>query len=256
MRTHKHAKFHTPHQPDNLCTEENIVELVDTPRMLHALKDLNSFDRIWLVWWFHKNSSWRPLVLPPRGDAKRRGVFATRSPHRPNPIGITSVPLIKIDGLQLHVGNCDLLDGTPILDIKPYISTVDSFPEASRGWIEEVESEMNTPPRYTVSLDDSAQEQRRWLQEFWSIDFLTKAIEILSRDPTPHKTRRISKGSNNEFRIGCGGWRAFFQIVNTDVRIVRLASGYPQELLIKDGYEKIPDREALLAFMQQFQGVP
>lgn len=250
MKTSKVVKFQTPHQPKDACDEENIVELIDTPRMIHTIRDLQSFDRVWLIWWFHKNSTWRPLVLPPRGSARRRGVFATRSPHRPNPIGITTVPLIKIDGLKLYVGNCDLLDGTPILDIKPYIHTVDSFPEASLGWIDEVEEELKLPPKFTVNFTELAHIQLDWLNKNWNIDFISRAQEVLSRDPSPHKTRRISRVGKEELRMGCGGWRVFFTTTKDVVLVNRIASGYPKHLLMQEGYEKIPDRDAQLEFME------
>ena len=102
------------------------------------LKDLDSFSHIWLLPWFHLNGHRKkPLVQPPRGGPKR-GVLATRAPHRPNPLGLSVVELIKIEGRVLHVRGLDLIDGTPILDIKPYISDYDAHPEASRGWLEDM----------------------------------------------------------------------------------------------------------------------
>ncbi|HRP03803.1 MAG TPA: tRNA (N6-threonylcarbamoyladenosine(37)-N6)-methyltransferase TrmO [Opitutaceae bacterium] len=134
LRTGKTLKFHALHQPRESIAEKNRVELRKDSRFEGALRDLKGFSRIWLVWWFHRNPNWRPMVLPPRGPAVRRGVFATRSPHRPNPIGISAVQLIDVSGLTLHVGPCDLVDGTPILDIKPYLPAYDAFPSEKSGW--------------------------------------------------------------------------------------------------------------------------
>ena len=77
-------------------------------------------------------------MRPPRGARVRRGLFATRSPDRPNPIGLSAVQLVRVDGLRLHVRGVDLLDGTPILDIKPYVPYADAFPDARAGWIDEL----------------------------------------------------------------------------------------------------------------------
>ena len=107
IRTAMRTKFDSPHQPKQGAEERNIIQLTPGLDLQTAVRDLAGFDRIWLIWWFHRNSTWKPLVLPPRGGAHRRGVLATRSPHRPNPIGITSVPLIEIDKLNIVVGNTD-----------------------------------------------------------------------------------------------------------------------------------------------------
>ena len=90
MRSNLSTKFAAPHQPDSQFSAVQYIEINNDQRLLNALRDLNGFDRIWIIWWFHRNENWRPMVRPPRGIAKRRGVFATRAPYRPNPIGITA----------------------------------------------------------------------------------------------------------------------------------------------------------------------
>lgn len=102
-----------------------------------AVRDLDRFDHVWLITWLHLNGPRRnPLVRPPRGGP-RRGVLATRAPHRPNPIGLSAVALLEVDGLQLRVRGVDLIDGTPVLDVKPYIADFDALPDASRGWLDD-----------------------------------------------------------------------------------------------------------------------
>lgn len=248
IRTTKQVKFDAPHQPTDGIEEHNVIELLPGNNFEQALSDLSGFDRIWLIWWFHRNNTWRPRVLPPRGSAVRRGVFATRSPHRPNPIGITAVPLIKIVGRTLHVGNTDLVDGTPILDIKPYISQIDAFPEATSGWLQEIEEEFSTPPRYSISLSPIAKTQLEWLQREWKIDFTERAFNILSRDPTPHRTRRISRCAGGTYKMGCGGWRLIFTVADALVTILNVTPGYPSRLLLGEGYDRVPDRDAQIAF--------
>lgn len=104
------------------------------------LQDLAGFERIWLIFAFHLSDGWKNTVKPPRGGPKR-GVLATRSPHRPNSIGLSAVELLKIEGRVLHLRGVDLLDGTPVLDIKPYVPYADAFPAAKAGWIDELDAQ-------------------------------------------------------------------------------------------------------------------
>ncbi|ACM19504.1 SAM-binding protein of unknown function UPF0066 [Geotalea daltonii FRC-32] len=104
-----------------------------------VIQDLSGFDRLWLIFAFHLSEGWRSSVKPPRGGPKR-GVLATRSPHRPNSIGLSAVELVTIEGRTLHLRGVDLLDGTPVLDIKPYVPYADAFPDAKAGWIDELDA--------------------------------------------------------------------------------------------------------------------
>ena len=248
IRTTMRTKFDSPHQPKNSDEERNVIQLHPGKGYDVALRDLASFDRIWLIWWFHKNSTWRPLVLPPRGDPTRRGVFATRSPHRPNPIGITTVPLLAVEKLNIIIGNTDLVDGTPILDIKPYIPTVDAFPDASMGWISGVEEKLLQPSPYTVTYSPLATAQVEWLQSNWGIRFIDRAHDSLSRDPSIHRTRRIRKWQDNKLQMGCGGWRIIFTVNDLQVLIEQVVPGYPDSLLLNEDNNQIPDHEAQIAF--------
>ena len=104
-----------------------------------VLQDLAGFDRLWLIFAFDRSEGWKSQVKPPRGGPKR-GVLATRSPHRPNAIGLSAVELLKVEGRTLHLRGVDLLDGTPVLDIKPYVPYADAFPDAKAGWIDELDA--------------------------------------------------------------------------------------------------------------------
>lgn len=98
-----------------------------------ALDDLEGFERIWLIYWLHRARSFRLKVVPYR-DTVERGLFATRAPSRPNPVGLSVVRLIGRAGNSLRVEGLDILDGTPLLDIKPYVPLVDSYPDSRSGW--------------------------------------------------------------------------------------------------------------------------
>jgi tRNA-Thr(GGU) m(6)t(6)A37 methyltransferase TsaA len=252
LRTSQQVKFQAGHQPVAAAAERNELELLPGRNFEQALQDLAGFERVWLLSWFHRNPNWRPLVLPPRGPSRRRGVFATRSPHRPNPLGLTAVTLLGIEGRKLLLGPCDLVDGTPIFDVKPYVPSFDAFPESRAGWIDELDAALQQPPRFTVLHEELAQLQASWLRETWQVDFSARMNELLARDPTPHRTRRIRRVSETESEIACGAWRAFYTVTGNSVSVRALDSAFPMRFLLREGYEAIPDREAQLAFLARW----
>lgn len=252
LRTKQQVKFQAGHQPVAATEERNELELLPDCNYEQAVQDLAGFERVWLLSWFHRNTNWRPLVLPPRGPSRRRGVFATRSPHRPNPLGLTAVTLHGVEGRRLLLGACDLVDGTPIFDVKPYIPAFDAFPNSGCGWIEAMEAELQVPPRFTVTHEDLALIQARWLRETWHVDFSLRMNELLARDPSPHRTRRIRRVDASRSEIACGAWRAFYTVTGDAVRVQALDSAFPMRFLQRKGYEAIPDREAQLAFLARW----
>jgi tRNA-Thr(GGU) m(6)t(6)A37 methyltransferase TsaA len=252
IRNAARVKFDTRHQPLEGAGGSHVLEL--QPGHRESVRDLGGFTRIWLVWWFHRNTTWRPLVLPPRGPSRRRGVFATRSPHRPNPIGLTPVTLLRVDKDRLWLGACDLMDGTPVLDIKPYIPAYDSFPEESAGWMSEVEALAAVPPPHTVRFEAKAMEQVDWLASGWGIDFRPRLIELLERDPKPHRTRRIQARGEGCWTVGCGPWRAVFRLQGVEVWVTGIEAGFPRRFLADRGRKDVPDREAQRAFLERWPG--
>lgn len=256
IRTQKQVKFHARHQPVESETEYNVLELLPDCRYEEALQDLAGFSRVWLLWWFHRNTEWRPKVLPPRGPSKRRGVFATRSPHRPNPLGLTPVQLIRVEGRQLILGSCDLVDGTPVFDIKPYIPAYDIFEGEKAGWIAEVDESLRQPPPFTVTYSPFVETQAEWLRVNWQIDFRPRLRELLARDPGMHRARRITRRSAGIYVIGCGAWRAVFTVEENLVTVQSIEAGYARRFLIDPSRSGIADREAQLAFIGQWPERP
>lgn len=124
----------TPIQPVYADGTEGTVEIFEP--FLEGLADLEAFDRIWLLYWFHRAGEPKMRVIPYR-DTQEHGLFATRAPSRPSPIGLSCVRLSRIDGNVLHIRDVDILDTTPLLDIKPYVPAFDSFPAARIGWLGE-----------------------------------------------------------------------------------------------------------------------
>lgn len=159
-------------------------------RSAHALRGLEEYSHIWLLWGFSKaqQCAWSPTVRPPRlGGNTRMGVFATRSPYRPNQIGLSSVEIERIEwdtpqGAVIHVLGADLLDGTPIFDIKPYLPFTDSHPNAVAGFAED---------KLGVSLHVNIED--KWLEMLTSEDAQV-LIALLAQDPRPsyqHDPTRI-----------------------------------------------------------------
>lgn len=133
-------RFGTPQQASAVDSHrEATIELDAALIPPEALADLAGMSHIWVISWLNRSSgTWSPTVRPPRGTREQRGVLATRSPDRPNPIGLSAIALMSVDGCTLHVRGVDLLDGTPVLDIKPYVPYADAFPEARAGWIDAI----------------------------------------------------------------------------------------------------------------------
>lgn len=133
-------RFGTPRQPgvtDQVKGDAPLpgrIELL--PGLEEGLAGLERFDRIWCLFVFHLNRGHSLTVRSPRDPAGGHGLFATRSPHRPNPVGLSCLRLTAIEGRVLHVLGIDILDHTPVLDIKPYLPYADAFPDARVGWLE------------------------------------------------------------------------------------------------------------------------
>ncbi len=169
-------KFGVPRQAGLVDYEARVV-FEPEYRVAEAVRGLEDFDFLWLIWQFHlaEREEWSPTVRPPRlGGNKRVGVFATRSPFRPNSIGLSSVRLLRIEpGPVLVVSGADLVNGTPILDIKPYISYADSHPEARSGFA------IDAPERLEVVVpqDIACHLPQALLQPL---------VDTIAQDPRPH----------------------------------------------------------------------
>lgn len=150
-----------------------------------ALKDLEGFSHVWLVFGFHLSKSWLPQTKPPRGDGSLKGVFATRAPHRPNGLGLSCVRLLGIEGRSVRISHHDLLDGTPIYDIKPYVPEADSFPDARAGWIDLL------PPPHSIEESAIAKEKLDWLEAEGEARLRPFIFEQLRYQPLDQTRKRI-----------------------------------------------------------------
>jgi len=228
-------RIDAPRQPRAAAGVEGRVELFGGRGYEDALSDLATWDYIWLVVWFDRNRSFTPKVMPPRSDRKR-GVFATRAPHRPNPIGISAVKLLRIEGLVLHVEGLDLLDATPVLDIKPYVPYTDAIPGANHGWLEpekregqrasaEASRPLDPAPPYEVRFSAHARVQLAYLLATHAIELESRIVAQLGLGPQPHAYRRI-RPDGDMLRLALKDWRAWFRVEGRTLTVERIGSGY------------------------------
>ena len=209
------TKFGIPRQSGLAAAQLSTIVFESEYRDENALRGLDGYSHIWLIWGFSevKAERWSPMVKPPRlGGNKRMGVFATRSPYRPNPIGLSSVKLEGIEkrpnlGTVLTVSGADLMDGTPIYDIKPYIPYADCHPEATEGFTGQVEMQALTveiPPellaRFPVEKRDAL-------------------VGVLAQDPRPRYQADASRVYGLEF----GGYEVKFTVSDQILTVTDIA---------------------------------
>lgn len=239
------APYEVPRQGVLSNSNEGVIELNPEHQFEQALEGLEGFDRIWVIYRFHLNHSWKPKVLPPRGGIKR-GVFATRSPHRPNFIGLSCVELRAIQGLKLFIASHDLIDGTPILDLKPYLNYADALPSHRQGWLETLEQEKD----YQIIWSKEASNHIEYLEMEWKL-FLKKGIENrLRSSPLPYPNNRVKQVSQNSYELAYRTWRISYRIDHEVVKVISLYSGYDQETLegIKPSkWDDVPIHQAFAA---------
>ncbi len=208
------TKFGIPRQSGIIASLQGKIVFEPEYRVAEAVRGLEDFSHIWLLWEFSEavRDKWSPTVRPPRlGGNVRKGVFATRSPFRPNPIGLSSVRLEHIDidpdlGPVLYVSGADLMDGTPIYDIKPYIAYTDSHPDAVSGFA-------STPAEFLLQVD-------------FPEDLLIKVqpelrkglIEVLAHDPRP----QYHDDPERIYGMAFGGMEVKFKVEESQLTVVEV----------------------------------
>lgn len=223
------SKFAVPRQP-GLCPSA-WGELVLHPayRSADALRGIEGFSHVWLIFGFHETveAGWKPTVRPPRlGGNQRIGVFASRSTFRPNGLGLSLVRCEGIDtdhadGPVLKLGGLDLIDGTPVYDIKPYLPYAEALPAATGGFA------LEEPLRLPVTVDATAQAAFAQLPERTR----TMIVEALALDPRP----AVQKGDEERlFGAGLGGYEVKFRVTAGGVVIVAVFAATSSGLMLKD----------------------
>ncbi len=215
-------KFATPRQPGlapSIIASINFLPGFATPE---AVRELDGFSHLWLIFLFHQNwgKSWKPTVRPPRlGGNKRIGVYASRSPFRPNPIGLSAVKLLDIEHtgetVSLHVAGADLIDATPIFDIKPYIPYSDSHPEATGGFAE-------NQPEAILQVEFSqlaAKQLKQYKNQTPNLETMLR--ETLSLDPRPayQHNQEISK----EYGVLFDRYDVRWKVINSLLMVINIS---------------------------------
>ena len=247
VRTGAKYRFEQPRQAA-FSEADGMIELLPAYGG-DAVADLAGFDRIWVIFCFHLNLGrpWKPKVRPPvPAGGVCRGLFATRSPYRVNPIGLSCVELLKVERRRLYLRGHDMLDGTPVLDIKPYIPEADAFPDAAVGWREaagDAPWEVTATALFKAQADFIRAESGLDLERFGRLQ--------LGRAPLDAERKRLSCEPDGGSAIGCRTWRVIFRCDEAarTVTMLEVRSNYaPEELLpgVEDPYrDKAGHREFL-----------
>jgi tRNA-Thr(GGU) m(6)t(6)A37 methyltransferase TsaA len=233
LRTSWATRVEAPRQPAAALDAPGVIELLPGMNLEHAVEDLAGWERIWAIFWFDRNPGWRPKVLPPRATSGRKGVLATRAPHRPNPLGLSALRLQRVEGLRLYVTDVDLLDGTPILDLKPYVPYTDAFPESGSGWL----AAADPRPAWEVAFSELATAQLEWIAARSPLPLRERITTSLALGPQPHPYRRIRRSKDGQLQLAVKDWRVDFQVQGQSVQVLALRSGYRPSQLAQPGID-------------------
>lgn len=204
MRSDFATKFGIPRQSGLVQDLRSTIVFEPKYRNPEALRGIEGYDYLWLIWQFSEavREEWSPTVRPPRlGGNARMGVFATRSPFRPNSLGLSCVRLLEVEhtqefGTVLHVGGADLMDGTPIFDVKPYVPYADSHPDAKGGFTDGA-GEYLLQVDFPQTLLEKLPEEKR-----------SAAVGVLSHDPRPSYQRKPGR----IYGLNFAGWDIRFTV--------------------------------------------
>lgn len=249
IRTSSRYRYEAPRQPAFSGTEA-LIEFIPGNSYEVAARDLTGFERIWVLFCFHLNTDhWNPLVRPPVSpDGGKYGVFATRSPHRPNPIGMSCVEFISVEKKGIRIRNSDMLDGTPVFDIKPYIPEVDAFPGSGAGWHDSIKKE-----EFSLSFTEAFLEKSAFLASLGAPDMVEFARVQLRFRPLDRSRKRLTPPAGEEkcWGIGCRTFRILFYIREEEKRIeVReILSNYLPSELAPGAEDKYGDKDIHRAFL-------
>lgn len=231
------------------------VELSAGRNFEMALRDLAGFERIWLLFAFDRNGGgWRPTTRPPVSAPGygRVGIFASRAPYRPNPIGLSCVRLLAVAGRVVSVAECDLLDGTPILDIKPYVPAADAFPHARAGWVD-----AQPDAAWSVETSPTFAQQAAFVRTRGGLDLEATARVQLAHDPFDASRKRVVCTADGGGVLSIRMFRLHFavDVAARTVRLREIRSGYRSAELTQTA-DPYADKDLHRAFIENFSNVP
>ncbi len=251
IRTAARYRYEEPRQSVFSPTPAQVEFL---PQYQDALSDLDGVERIWIIAVFHLNvnpdrtANWNPKVRPPISpDNKKYGVYSTRSPHRPNPVSLSCVEVEKIEKNIIHLHACDLLDGTPVLDIKPYIPEVDAFPQSSAGW----RDRLSPDEKWNIAFLPEIQAQADFLKENGAPDMISFCRIQLAYNPLDHSRKRLEDRGGGLYAIGCRTWRILFRADQDKkhITVQEIRSNYETAELLPGTQDQYGDKDLHRAFL-------
>lgn len=193
-------KFGVPRQSG--LVKQTVSELAILPEWQpeFALQGLEDYSHVWVSFIFHLNTNtkYHPKIHPPRLKGEAIGVFATRSPHRPNPLGLSLATIERIEGTKIYLGGLDLVDGTPILDIKPYLPQFESLSEARGGWATKDENEVVAIEVHFT--DETLIVLGSWSERIKNPNLKSVIEDILKQDPRPVIYRGFEESGQSPYR--------------------------------------------------------
>lgn len=229
FRCGQRYRFETPRQ-GAFADNSGVIILNDDQRLVDACRDLEGVERIWIIFGFHLNATWKSFVQPPVSPGgKKISLFATRSPHRPNRLGLSCVILDKIEKNSLYIRNFDLLDNTPVFDIKPYIPAADSFPDSRVPWLDDVKLDT-----CKLIYSEEALARIQFIVQQGGPDLKNFCDVQLVSDPFNSARKRVVALGGKQWSIGCRTWQIFFEQKEHNVlEIKNIKSNYPAEELMQ-----------------------
>lgn len=228
IRSSYPERFGIPRQAGLVPSATATIVFPNTDLHWHSLRGIESFSHIWVIFWFHGQNftKFRPLVRPPRlGGNKKIGVYATRSPNRPNPMGLSAVPLDHVEQtpteILLHIHGGDFLDGTPVLDIKPYVPYADAIASATSAWADDPDPLLPVAwsPTTSASLETVADNHRPKIRQM--------ITDVIAQDPRPGYERGKDGQPNQVWNMRLAGFDIFWKVeagIATITQLLRISN--------------------------------
>ena len=247
FKCNKNSPAETSSQgPLDQSNEIGCIELLKGHNFEQALTGLSDMSHVWVTFWFHQKQNWKPMVQVPRGSLAKQGVFATRSPHRPNPIGLSLLEIVEIKNLKIFVRKFDLLNETPILDLKPFHPEADRALDPRLGWMENLQQD-----EYEIQPSEFFTQQFEFVSALGVTELLPFALQQLRFDPFNWKKKRVVLHESQTGTLAYRTWRIDFSWKEAHIRLDKIRSGYSEKDL-SDAQDKWQDKKIHLEFKSFF----
>lgn len=247
FRSEKKRPYEAPSQGHlDQSGERGLIELNPGQNFEQAVRGLGRMSHVWVLFWFHQKENWKPLVTVPRGATEKQGVFSTRSPHRPNPIGMSLVEIDEVGERRIWVRNFDILDGTPILDLKPFHPDADVPKDPRYGWLENLHQE-----EYAIATTPLFDREAQFLFARGVRMLVPFCNQQLRFDPFNSEKKRVKFESEDRGVLAYRTWRIHFMTTDRTIRLEFIRSGYTDADLEKKE-DRWNDKEIHREFISAF----